>query len=92
MNVRCYQENGKKTLRQIALIGVLLWRWIMTLYMAVSNDRYELPIAVADSQSELARMVKLDISYVCKQIHGAVKVKGKAKIRLFKIDVDSDED
>lgn len=29
----------------------------MTLYMKVSNDKYELPLAVADTGAELARMV-----------------------------------
>lgn len=28
----------------------------MMLYLAVTNDEYELPVAVADSKSELARM------------------------------------
>lgn len=40
----------------------------MTLYIAVTNDRYELPIAVAETQTELAIMVGVDISTICKQI------------------------
>ena len=40
----------------------------MTLYVAVTNDRYELPIAVAETQTELAIMVGVDISTICKQI------------------------
>ena len=40
----------------------------MTLYVAVTNDRYELPIAVAETQTELAIMVGVNISTICKQI------------------------
>ena len=40
----------------------------MVLYVAVTNDRYELPIAVAETQTELAIMVEVDISTICKQI------------------------
>lgn len=40
----------------------------MTLYVAVTNDQYELPIAVAETQTELAVMVGVDISTICKQI------------------------
>ena len=40
----------------------------MVLYVAVTNDRYELPIAVAETQTELAIMVGVDISTICKQI------------------------
>lgn len=64
----------------------------MTLYMAVSNDKYELPIAVADSQTELARMVQLDLSYISKLVNGAVSLKKRAKLKAYKIDVDSEED
>ena len=34
----------------------------MTLYMKVTKDEYELPVAVADSKKELARMVGRDVS------------------------------
>ena len=40
----------------------------MTLYVAVTNDQYELPIAVAETQTELAVMVGVNISTICKQI------------------------
>ena len=40
----------------------------MILYVAVTNDRYELPIAVAETQTELAIMVGVNISTICKQI------------------------
>lgn len=31
----------------------------MTLYLKVTNDKYELPVAVADSVGELARMLNM---------------------------------
>ena len=34
----------------------------VTLYLKVTKDRYELPVAVADSKKELARMVGRDVS------------------------------
>lgn len=34
----------------------------MTLFMKVTHDEYELPVAVADSKKELARMVGRDVS------------------------------
>lgn len=36
----------------------------MTLYLAVTPDRYELPVAVADSVGELARMLGVDPAYL----------------------------
>lgn len=40
----------------------------MVLYVAVTNDRYELPIAVAETQTELAIMVEVNKSTICRQI------------------------
>ena len=40
----------------------------MVLYVAVTNDRYELPIAVAETQTELAIIVGVDKSTICRQI------------------------
>ena len=36
----------------------------MTLYIKVTKDRYELPVAVAESKSELARILKVDPSTI----------------------------
>ena len=38
----------------------------MTLFMKVTRDRYELPLAVARTQAELARIVGVDESAVSK--------------------------
>ena len=36
----------------------------MTLYIKVTKDRYELPVAVAESKSELARILRVDPSTI----------------------------
>lgn len=36
----------------------------MTLYMKCTTDRYELPIAVADSGQELAKMLNMSVNSV----------------------------
>lgn len=38
------------------------------LYMKVTKDKFELPVAIADSPSELAEICKIDVSNVHKQI------------------------
>ena len=38
----------------------------MTLFMKVTRDRYELPLAVAQTQAELARIVGVDETAVSK--------------------------
>ena len=45
----------------------------MKVYMKITRDQYELPLAVADSIHALARLVKSDPAYichVCKQTEG----------------------
>lgn len=57
----------------------------MTLYMKVTNDKYELPLAVAESKSGLADMLGLDRTAVT---HGL-----KLKSPLYVVvEVDDDED
>ena len=36
----------------------------MTLYIKVTKDRYELPVAVADTKSDLARLLGVDPSTI----------------------------
>ena len=42
----------------------------MTLYIKVTKDRYELPMAVAESKSELARMLGVAPSSITHSMHG----------------------
>ena len=69
----------------------------MVLYVAVTNDRYELPIAVAETQTELAIMVGVDISTICKQIKRRAAGKKecprkKYGMKFYKIDCEEKED
>lgn len=55
----------------------------MTLYMKCTTDRYEFPIAVADSCAELARMLGLSLnsvySMISKEISGFHKIEVEDK-------------
>ena len=42
----------------------------MTLYMAVTPDKYELPMLIAETKAELARMTGMHKSTVCNDING----------------------
>lgn len=42
----------------------------MTLYMKVTRDKYELPIAVADTKAELARIVGVSLSSISHSLRG----------------------
>lgn len=56
------------------------------IYMMVTKDIYELPLAVADSAHELSRMVHVDTSSICKCI------KRTTKSKYVKVYVDIDEE
>lgn len=53
---------------------------IKYLYMAVTKDKYELPIAVADSVSELAEMMKMKPTTI--SIYLALGRPGFVKVRV----------
>ena len=55
----------------------------MTLYMRVTRDEYELPLAVAETQAELAHMLGVKPTLVYNGIR-AVK-QGKVKHSSYKI-------
>lgn len=69
----------------------------MVLYVAVTNDRYELPIAVAETQTELAIMVGVDISTICKQIKRRAAGGGgrmspkKCGMKFYKVDCEENK-
>lgn len=58
----------------------------MTIYMKVTHDKYELPVAVADSKSELARMVGVRPSSIS---HGLNQ--GWKKSSYVEVEVDDEE-
>ncbi len=62
----------------------------MVLYMAVSQDRYELPIAVADSEREIERMLNLGKGTVA--THISLIQSGKLKKqKYFRVEINDEE-
>lgn len=61
----------------------------MIVYVMISKDRYELPLIVADTQSELARLAGVKVSAVSS---GISKTKlGKLKrSKYIKVEIDDD--
>jgi len=59
------------------------------LYIAVSKDEYELPIAVADTPTELARMVGVSRKTIYNQLNRSRH--GKIKQAIYKaVEVDDE--
>ena len=58
----------------------------MVLWMKVTKDEYELPLAVAESSKELEQMLGLSRKSVSKQIWNAERT--KTKCQYIKIEVD----
>lgn len=58
----------------------------MVLWLKVTNDKYELPLAVAESSRELEQMLGLNRKTVYKQVWNAEKT--KTKCQYIKIEVD----
>ena len=53
----------------------------MTLYMAVTPDKYELPMLIAETKSDLARMAGAHIATVCNAINGRKRRNDGRKLR-----------
>lgn len=53
----------------------------MTLYMAVTPDKYELPMLIAETKAELARMTGMHITTVCNAINGRKRKSESRKLR-----------
>ena len=58
----------------------------MVLWLKVTNDKYELPMAVAESSKELEQMLGLSKRTVSKQVRNAERT--KRKCQYIKIEVD----
>ena len=66
----------------------------MTLYMMTTRDKYELPLAVADTPGELAQMVGVSPERVyngCYQ-SGTDKSKGYRPRKWHKVNIDEEPD
>lgn len=62
------------------------------IYMEVTKDKYELPVAVADSVSELARVVGISTSGVSKGLSYAEKYGSRCKYIKVVLEDDEHED
>lgn len=62
----------------------------MALYLAVSQDRYELPVAVADSERELECMLNLGKGTVASHI-SFFKSGRLKKQKYFRIEINDEE-
>ena len=61
---------------------------ITYLYMCVTNDKYELPIAVADSVAELSRMLSIPRNRISSAISHAEKKRKRSIYVKVKIEQD----
>ncbi len=55
-------------------------------YMAVTDDEYELPLAIGDSCRELGRIMGLDPGEICRLVNGkrkSVYKKGRKFVRVY---------
>lgn len=59
----------------------------MTLYVRTTADKYELPIAVADSPKELAQMLGIKVESVYQRFWKAHPTR-----YWYKVEVDDDDD
>ena len=60
-----------------------------TIWMMVTNDKYELPLAVADSRSELARLVGIKVNGIQKAMQRERQGKEvKSEHRFRKVEVE----
>lgn len=58
----------------------------MTLYMEVTQDEYELPVAIADTVAGLAKLRNVCPSCISKSIHHS-----KKQPKYVKVEIDEDE-
>ena len=57
----------------------------MTVYMEVTRDKYELPIRVEDSMSQLARMCGVAVTSVC---HSINKPRKRYRPKYVKVEIE----
>ena len=57
------------------------------LYMAVTDDQYELPVFIEDTMTALAEKVGVDTSTICKHIRGHLKGTSLTGYKFVKVRV-----
>ena len=60
----------------------------MTVYMEVTRDAYELPVAVADSMCALARQIGVDVTSISR----SVKKPHKYRHKYIRVELPDEED
>lgn len=60
----------------------------MTLYMAVENDKYELPVAIAEKQIDLAKMLGISCAHLNRMINGKRSNGNNSKYKIYKIEIE----
>ncbi len=60
----------------------------MKLYLEITRDKYELPVAVAESPSELARMCRTTPKIICTALYNAKYFKTK-RPRYIVVEVEN---
>lgn len=64
----------------------------MNIYMAVTNDKYELPVAFGETLSELASMVGSNPSNISRNIKNYKTAKRHwGKYRYVKVEIEDEE-
>lgn len=63
----------------------------MKLYMEVTSDKYELPVAVAESPKELAEMTNVNSSAIRSAIHH-MKEPGRKRSKYVKLEVEDEDE
>lgn len=63
----------------------------MKLYMVVDNDKYELPVAVAEKRVEISKMLGMPLSSVCNAFARADRTKNPTGKYKYIIVEDGDK-
>lgn len=61
----------------------------MNVYMEITKDEYELPLAIGNTIEELARIVKMKPNNIACEIYRAKTKKSKA--RFIRVDIGDEE-
>ena len=67
----------------------------MTLYMLVTADKYELPLAVRDNVGEIADLIgrlKYDVYHTISKNNVSLNTYNGFKYRIIKVVIDDEED
>ena len=63
----------------------------MVIYMAVTRDKYELPVYMEESMTDLGKLVGLHKSVISKHVNGKLKRSIGSEYKYVKVEVDDDK-